>query len=100
METQHTIPVAAKLSRPRIWLGVILLGVGLLGHILAAQVIGRAIDYQHHVFGFFLILIVTGPIIAGLAWLFWRGRHDITLLIVGAVQALLGLVIYLGQINA
>lgn len=100
METPRTIPVTGKLSRPLIWVGVILIGVGLLGHILAAQVIGTAIDYQHHVFGFFLILIVTGPIIAGLAWLFWRGRHDITLLIVGAVQAILGLMIYLGQLNA
>jgi hypothetical protein len=50
--------------------------------------------YSHHIFGFFLILLVTGALIAGLGWRFWRGRHDITLLIIGAVQALFGLVIY------
>ena len=99
MEIPRTIPVTGKLSRPRIWLGVILLGVGLLGHVLAAQVIGRAIDYQHHIVGFFLILIVSGAIIAGLARLFWRGRHEITLLIVGAVQALFGVFVYLERFN-
>lgn len=99
METPLTIPVAGKLSRPRIWLGAILIGVGLLGHILAAQAIGRPIDYQHHIIGFFLILIVSGAIIAGLAWRFWRGRHDITLLIVGAIQALFGVMVYIERFN-
>jgi hypothetical protein len=79
-------------------LGIILLVIGLLGHLLAAQAIGgSAMAYRHHVFGFFLILVVTGAIIAGLGWRFWRGRRDITLLLVGAVQALLGLAIYLDR---
>ena len=51
------------------------------------------------VLGFFLILIVTGAIIVGMARVFWRGRHDITLLVVGAVQALLGVMVYLGRHN-
>lgn len=100
METPRTIAVAGRVSRRRIWLGVVLIAVGLLGHLLAAQGIGGStIAYQHHIFGFFLILVVSGALIAGLSWLFWRGRHDITLLIIGAVQALFGLVVYLERFN-
>jgi hypothetical protein len=76
-------------------LGIVLLVVGLLGHLLAAQAIGgSAMAYRHHIFGFFLILVVTGAIIAALGWRFWKGRRDITLLIIGAVQALFGVAIY------
>jgi hypothetical protein len=76
-------------------LGIVLLVLGLLGHLLAAQAIGGShMAYQHHIFGFFLILVVTGLIIAALGWRFWRGRRDITVLVIGAVQALFGLVIY------
>ena len=100
METPRVGPVAGTLSRRWIWLGVILLGVGLLGHLLAAQGIGgSSVAYTHHIFGFFLILIVTGALIAGLGWRFWKGRHDITLLIIGAVQALFGLLVYLERFN-
>ena len=95
METPRVMAVAGTASRRRVWLGVILLGLGLLGHLLAAQAIGgSAMAYRHHIFGFFLILLVSGALIAGLGWRFWRGRHDITLLILGALQALFGLVIY------
>lgn len=100
METPSTIAVAGRVSRRRIWLGAILIAVGLLGHLLAAQGSGGStIAYQHHIFGFFLILAVSGALIAGLSWLFWRNRHDITLLIIGAIQALLGLVVYLDRFN-
>jgi hypothetical protein len=98
METPHTIAVAPAVSRRRIWIGVILIAVGLLGHLLAAQG-GGTIAYQHHILGFFLILVVTGAIIAALGWRFWKGRHDITLLIVGAVQALFGVLVYLERFN-
>jgi hypothetical protein len=98
METPHTLAVAPAVSRRRIWLGVILIAVGLLGHLLAAQE-GGTIAYQHHIFGFLLILVVSGGLIAGLAWRFWRGRHDITWLIIGAIQALLGLLVYLERFN-
>lgn len=100
METPRTIAVAPTVSRRRIWLGVILIAVGLLGHLLAAQAIGGStVAYQHHILGFFLILVVSGALIAGLAWRFWKGRHDITLLIVGAVQAFFGLLVYLERFN-
>jgi len=87
-------------SRLRMWLGVILLAVGLAGHLFAAQAIGGYyVAYRDHVFGFVLIAIVTGAIIAGLGWRFWKGRHDITLLAIGAVQAIFGFLIYLQRFN-
>jgi hypothetical protein len=80
------------------WLGVALLVVGFLGHYFAARAIGGSyIAYRDHIFGFFLILLVTGGIIAGVGWRFWKGRRDITLLIVGLVQALLGIWVYIGR---
>jgi hypothetical protein len=100
METPHTIAAAGTASRRRMWLGVTLLGAGLLGHLLSAQAIGGYyVAYRDHIFGFFLLTIITGVIIAGLGWRFWRGRHDITLLTLGVVQAILGFVIWLNRFN-
>jgi hypothetical protein len=82
------------------WLGVLLLAVGLLGHLLAARAIGGSyIAYRDHIFGFFLILVVSGAIIAGLGWRFWKGRNDITMLIVGVAQALFGIAVYIGRFH-
>jgi hypothetical protein len=87
-------------NRSWFWLGALLLVVGFLGHFFAARAIGGSyIAYRDHIFGFFVILLVTGAIIAGLGWRFWKGRRDITLLIVGVVQALLGVWVYLGRFN-
>ena len=92
--------VAGTASRTRIWLGVILTGLGFLGHFFAARAIGgTALAYKDHIFGFFLILLVTGVIIAGLGWRFWKGRRDITVLAIGVVQALFGLVIYIERFH-
>jgi hypothetical protein len=86
------------MRRTWVWLGVVLLVVGFLGHFFAARAIGGTyIAYRDHIFGFFLILLVTGGIIAGLGWRFWKGRRDITLLIVGVVQALFGIWIYINR---
>lgn len=85
--------------RRRIWLGVVLLGVGLLGHLLAAHAIGgSSVAYTHHIAGFFGLSVVSGGLIAALGWRFWRGRHDITLLILGGLQALLGVMVYVAEI--
>ena len=90
----------AKISQVWTSLGVILLVVGFLGHYLAARAIGGTyIAYRDHIFGFFVILLVTGLIIAGLGWRFWKGRRDITLLIVGVVQALLGVWVYMQRFS-
>ena len=40
-----------------------------------------------------------GAIIAGLGWKFWRGRKDITLLIIGVVQALFGIIVYINRFS-
>jgi hypothetical protein len=88
----------ANVSRRWTWLGVLLLVVGFLGHFFAAQAGGGSyIQYRDHIFGFFLILLVTGALIAGLGWFFWRRRRDITLFIIGLVQALLGIWVYIGR---
>lgn len=89
-----------RISQRLSWLGALLLVVGFLGHFFAARAIGGSyVAYSHHIFGFFLILAVTGAIIAALGWRFWKGRKDITLLIIGAVQALFGIVIYINRFN-
>jgi len=78
------------------WLGVLLIVVGFLGHFFAARAIGGSyIAFRDHIAGFFLILVVTGAIIAGLGWRFWKGRRDITVLLIGVVQALFGIAIYM-----
>ena len=100
MRTTNALADAGTGSRLRMWLGVVLLAAGLSGHLFAARAIGGYyVAYRDHIFGFFLLTTVAGAIIAGLGWRFWRGRHDITVLILGAVQAILGLVIYLNRFN-
>jgi hypothetical protein len=90
-----SVAVASPPNRRLAWLGVLLIVVGFLGHFFAARAIGTYIYYRDHIFGFFLILLVTGSIIAGLGWRFWKGRKDITVFIIGVVQALFGIAIYI-----
>jgi len=100
METSSVIAPAGTASRRWAWLGVLLIVVGLLGHLFAARAIGGSyVAYKDHIIGFSLILLVSGALIAGLGWRFWKGRHDITLLIVGVVQALFGAVIYVERFH-
>jgi hypothetical protein len=87
-------------SRLRVWLGVLLLVVGLLFHLLSARAIGGThVAYRDHIFGFVLLTIIAGVILAGIGWRFWRGRHDITLLVLGAVQTIAGFVVWLNRFN-
>lgn len=92
METGSTARVAPP-SHPALRASaVLLLGLGLLGHLYAAHASGGSrMAYTHHVLGFVLILLVTGGLLAGLGRLFWRTRSALTLLAIGAVQALVGL---------
>jgi RsiW-degrading membrane proteinase PrsW (M82 family) len=100
MSTSNAAPIVHTQNRSWIWTGALLTLVGFLGHFFAARAIGGyAIAYRDHIFGFFLILVVTGAIIAVLGRFFWRGRHDITILVIGVVQALFGIVIYLNRFN-
>jgi hypothetical protein len=99
MATSAGAPVAK--NNPILgWLGGLLIGVAFFCHYFAARAIGGSyIAFRDHIAGFFLILIVTGAIIAGLGWRFWKGRGDITLLIVGVVQALFGIVVYMQRFH-
>ncbi len=100
MGTSGVTPDGGIARRTLIWLGVILLVLGFLGHFFAARAIGGTyVAFRDHIFGFFLILVVSGAIVAGLGWRFWRGRHDITVLIIGALQALFGLLIYINRFS-
>jgi hypothetical protein len=99
MAESGSVAVAPAPNRRLAWLGALLIVVGFLGHFFAARAIGTYIYYRDHIFGFFLILVVTGTIIAGLGWRFWKGRNDITLLIIGLVQALFGIFVYIERFN-
>jgi hypothetical protein len=97
---EHPSMVQASKDRRLIWLGVIFLVVGFLGHYFAARAIGgNYIAFRDHIGGFFLILIVTGAIIAVLGRWFWKGRNDITVLIIGVVQALFGILVYVNRFS-
>ena len=79
-------------SQPSTWAAWMLLALGLAGHVYAAHAMGGSrIAYTHHVAGFFIILLVTGAVIVGLGWRFWRSHRAMAMLVVGVVQALIGL---------
>ncbi|MFN2637579.1 MAG: hypothetical protein ABR585_11165 [Gemmatimonadaceae bacterium] len=72
--------------------------IALLLHLLSAHAIGGSyVSYRDHIAGFILIALVPGLIIAGIGWRFWKGRHDITLLVLGVVQVLLGIYVYINR---
>lgn len=75
-----------------------LLFLGLAGHVVAAWLNGGgSIAYVHHVAGFFLIAAVTGAVIGGLTWIFWRSRRAQALLVFAAVQAVLGVMVAIAE---
>jgi hypothetical protein len=87
-------------GRARIWLGLALLMAGFMGHVLAAQAIGGSqVAYRDHLAGFFGLTLISAAIIAGLGWKFWKGRHDITVLAIGVVQAAFGLFVYIERFS-
>jgi uncharacterized membrane protein (UPF0136 family) len=82
------------------WVGTGLLAAGLLCHLLAAQAIGGSyIAYRDHIGGFLLLTVVSGAILAALGRRFWKGRHDVALLILGVLQLLLGVVVYIRRFH-
>ena len=91
-------PVASRRS----WtlLGALLICLGLLGHLLAARAIGGTqLAYRDHILGFLLIGVVSSIIVGALGWRFWKGRTDITIVIIGVVQALFGLLVYIQRFS-
>jgi hypothetical protein len=86
----------------RTWssIGIVLLALGLLGHVLAAKAIGGShLAYRDHLLGFVFITVVAGAIIFGLGTRFWKTRYDISLLLLGAVNAALGLLVYVQRFH-
>ncbi len=101
MGTSSTAAAPPSTGRLLRWGGWLLLGLGLLGHLYAAHAMGGSrVAYTHHVLGFGLILLVTGGLIAGLGYRFWRSRSALALLVIGGVQALLGLWVALEPFRA
>jgi hypothetical protein len=88
-------------SRRRLLLiGGILLAAALLGHLLAAQAIGGSfVAYRDHIGGFLVLTLASGLLALGLSRLFWRGRPEITVLGVGAVQAMIGVYVYIERFS-
>jgi hypothetical protein len=83
------------IQRLRLWLGILLLAAGLSGHLFTAKATGGTyVHYRDHVFGFVFLTAVAWAILALPARRFWPGRRDITVLTLGLIQAVLGLVIY------
>ena len=101
MDPRSASDAPPSTSQLPLWAGVLLVVLGLLGHLYAAHAIGGSrVAYTHHVFGFFLILLVTGGLIAGLGWRFWRSRSALTVLGIGVVQALFGLWVAAAPVRA
>jgi hypothetical protein len=82
------------------WLGVILIAAAFLLHWLSARAIGGSyVAYRDHILGFFLILVVSGAVIGIIGWRFWRGRPDITTLLIGVVSMVLGVMVYIQRFH-
>lgn len=78
------------------WLGAILLVAGFFGHVFAARAIGGTyIAWRDHMVGFVGITLLSAVIAGALGWRFWKGRTDITVLIVGVIGFALGLVVFI-----
>lgn len=94
-------PTTAPRTRSlRMALAILLLIAALLAHVFSAHAIGGYfIAYRDHIAGFFIIAIVTGGLIAGLGWRYWRGRRDLMWLVIGAVQAIIGFIIWLNRFH-
>ena len=94
------MPADSARSSVVMWLGGVLLAAGLSGHLFAAVAIGgHYIAYRDHIFGFVFLTLVAGVVLVLLGRRYWRGRHDVTVLILGVVQAVIGFVIYLNRFN-
>jgi hypothetical protein len=52
---------------------------------------GTYIAYRDHLGGFLFLTVVTGAILVALGSRFWSRRHDITMLLLGFIQAAAGL---------
>jgi hypothetical protein len=99
MATSGTLPPRTTTNLTTV-AGLALLFGGFMGHVLAAQAIGGTrLAYRDHLLGFVGLTLVAGAIIAALGSRFWKGRRDITVFILGAVQAIIGLLVYIQRFS-
>jgi uncharacterized membrane protein (UPF0136 family) len=74
--------------------------VGFLGHYFAARAIGGSyIAFRDHLGGFVMLTVVSALVVWGLSLRFFKGRSDMVILLVGIVQALLGVYIYMNRFS-
>ncbi|HZE09135.1 MAG TPA: hypothetical protein VE110_10325 [Gemmatimonadaceae bacterium] len=79
-----------------VWLGIILLIAGFFGHVSAARAIGGThVAWRDHMIGFTGATILSALIVGAIGSFLWKGRKDITVLIVGALGFALGLVVFI-----
>ena len=99
MTVPRTITHTSSRS-PELWLGLALVVAGLLGHVFAARAIGGTyLAFRDHLAGFVLILVVTGGLIAVAGRRFWPARSDRTWLVIGIVQAIFGVYVYIERFH-
>jgi heme/copper-type cytochrome/quinol oxidase subunit 4 len=78
-------------KRVPVWWGIGLLGVGLVFQLLAAGATkGGFAAYRNHVVGFVLLTLVTVVAMVFVGRRYWRGRVDLWLFTLGALQAVVG----------
>jgi len=83
-----------------LWLGVALLIGGFFGHFFAARAIGGTyIAYRDHLAGFVILTAVSALIVWALGLRFWKRRTDITIFIVGVIQAAIGVLVYVQRFS-
>jgi hypothetical protein len=92
-------PLNNRTASASIWrerVSVVLLLFALLCHAVAAVAIGGTfVAWRDHLLGFVLLVAVFGAVFALLGRFFWRGRRDITLLLLGLSQAFFGIFVYI-----
>jgi len=74
--------------------------VGFLGHYFAARAIGGTyIAFRDHLGGFVVLTLISALIIRSLSLRFFKGRTDMVVLLVGIVQAMLGVFVYINRFS-
>lgn len=96
MDANDAHTTSSRGANRYMWLGIALNVLGLLGHLLAARATPHYANADlHHTLGFAGGVVVFGVIVGLLGWRFWKGRRDITVLIVGVLSAIFGLLVYM-----
>ena len=89
-------PATSETDGHKYLLGILLILLGYGGHLLAARSIGGStLAYTEHTKGFLILTAASAIVLWGLSLKWWRGRLDLTVLGVGAVQLLFGVLVYI-----